>query len=132
VKSRLWGRLNLLDPAPGDLPRASAEGGLVSPFCSNMARRFLTPLMLTASSESSGDLLKTACEPEPQIRWNQVEVRSAPVTGGSARHDRRCSQEEEMAAGSELQPPSLAPRLGFADATGKRELTASDALVGCW
>jgi hypothetical protein len=35
----------LLEFKPGDLPR-SGPGGLVSPFCSNMARRFLTALMV--------------------------------------------------------------------------------------
>ena len=40
---------------PGDLPRSGA-GGLLSPFCSNMARRFLTALMAVVLRRAPGDL----------------------------------------------------------------------------
>lgn len=35
-------------PGPGDLPRS---GGLFSPLCSNMARRFLTPDMVRSGCD---------------------------------------------------------------------------------
>ncbi len=38
---------------PGDLPRSGA-GGLLSPFCSNMARRFLTALMAAVLGRAPG------------------------------------------------------------------------------
>lgn len=41
----------LLQGMPGDLPRS---GGLVSPFCSNIARRFLTPLMAASFVVTTG------------------------------------------------------------------------------
>ena len=42
---------SLLQGMPGDLPRS---GGLVSPFCSNIARRFLTPLMVVSFAVTAG------------------------------------------------------------------------------
>jgi hypothetical protein len=39
---------------PGDLP---LSGGLVSPFCSNMARRFLTALMTAILGQAPEEFL---------------------------------------------------------------------------